>query len=137
MKEIVKLRMANDTNGNFLYCRYILNNKLPGGIQRNTMYEIAANKSFTGKQKLFVYDINGRYSHSKIIASMDSNKFEAAHNMITELLKKKLSILDNISINEISLEFNGRTTKKKTKLKTVNCLQDSRKVSTFAVSKRN
>lgn len=120
MKEIIKLRMANDTNGNFLYCRYILNNKLSGGIQRNTMYEIAANKSFTGKQKLFVYDINGHYSRSKIIASMEGDKFETAHNMIAELLKKKLSILDNIPIDEISLEFNGKTTKKK--LKTVNRL---------------
>ena len=124
MKEIIKLRMANDTNGNFLYCRYILNNKLPGGIQRNTMYEIAANKSLTGKQKLFVYDINGRYSHSKIIASMDSNKFEEAHNMISELLKKKLSILDNIPIDEISLEFDYKGEWTYNKLKTVNCLQD-------------
>ena len=135
MKEIIKLRTANDTSGNFLYCKYILNNKLSGGIQRNTMYEIDANKSFTGRQKLFVYDINGRYSRSKIIASMDGNKFEAAHNMVTELLKKKLSILDNIPVDEISLEFIGKTTKKK--LKTVNCLQDSRKVSTFALSKGN
>ena len=122
MKEIIKLRMANDTNGNFLYCKYLLNGKLPGGIERNTMYEIAANKSFTGKQKLFVYDIGGRYSRSKIIASMDGNKFEAAHNMVSELLKKKLSALDKIPIDEISLEFNGKTTKKK--LKTVNCLRD-------------
>ena len=124
MKEIIRLRMANDTNGNFLYCKYILNNKLPGGIQRNTMFEIASNESFTGNKKLFVYDINGRYSRSKIIASMDGNKFEEAHNMITELLKKKLSILDNIPIDEISLIFNGKTTKKKTRLKNVNCLQD-------------
>ena len=34
MKEIIRLRMANDTNGDFLYCKYILNNKLSGGIQR-------------------------------------------------------------------------------------------------------
>lgn len=117
MKEIIRLRAANDTNGNFLYCKYILNNKLHGGIQRNTMYEIAANKSLTGDKKLFVYEINGRYSRSKIIASLDSNKFEEAHNMISELLKKKLSILDNISIEEIALEFNGKTTKKKVTVK--------------------
>lgn len=124
MKEIIKLRMANDTNGNFLYCKYILNNKLHGGIQRNTMYEIAANESLAGNKKLFVYDINGRYSRSKIIASMESDKFAEAHNMITELLKKKLSILDNIPSDEISLEFDykGKWTYKK--LKTVNCLQD-------------
>lgn len=124
MKEIIKLRMANDTNGNFLYCRYILNNKLPGGLQRNTMYEIAANKSLTGKQKLFVYDINGRYSHSKIIASMDGNKFAEAHNMVIGLLKKKLSILDNIPIDEISLEFDYKGKWKYKMLKTINCLQD-------------
>lgn len=124
MKEIIKLRMANDTNGDFLYCKYILNNKLPGGIQRNTMFEIAANESLAGNKKLFVYDINGRYSRSKIIASMEGNKFAEAHNMITELLKKKLSILDNIPIDKISLEFDykGKWTYKK--LKTVNCLQD-------------
>lgn len=68
---------------------------------------------------------------------MEIDKFEEAHNMISGLLKEKLSILDNIPIDEISLEFNGKTTKKQTKLKTVNCLQDSRKVSTFAVSKEN
>ena len=124
MKEIIRLRMANDTNGNFLYCKYILNNKLPGGIQRNTMFEIASNESFSGNKKLFVYAINGRYSRSKIIASMDGNKFAEAHNMITKLLKKKLYILDNITIDEISLEFDykGKWTYKK--LKTVNCLQD-------------
>ena len=124
MKEIIRLRMANDTNGDFLYCKYILNNKLPGGIQRNTMFEIASNKSFTGNKKLFVYDINGRYSHSKIIASMEGNKFAEAHNMITELLKKKLSILDNIPIEEISLEFDYKGKWKYKMLKTVNCLQD-------------
>ena len=124
MKEIIKLRMANDTNGDFLYCKYILNNKLSGGIQRSTMFEIAANKSLTGDKKLFVYAINGRYSRSKIIASMEGNKFAEAHNMITELLKKKLSILDNIPSDKISLEFDykGKWTYKK--LKTVNCLQD-------------
>ena len=124
MKEIIRLRMANDTNGNFLYCKYILNNKLPGGIQRNTMFEIASNESLAGNKKLFVYDINGRYSRSKIISSMDGNKFAEAHNMITKLLKKKLSILDNIPIDKISLEFDykGKWTYKK--LKTVNCLQD-------------
>ena len=124
MKEIIRLRMANDTNGNFLYCKYILNNKLPGGIQRNTMFEIASNESLAGNKKLFVYDINGRYSRSKIIASMEGNKFAEAHNMITKLLKKKLSILDNIPIDKISLEFDykGKWTYKK--LKTVNCLQD-------------
>ena len=124
MKEIIRLRMANDTNGNFLYCKYILNNKLPGGIQRNTMFEIASNESLAGNKKLFVYDINGRYSRSKIIASMEGNKFAEAHNMITELLKKKFSILDNIPIDKISLEFDykGKWTYKK--LKTVNCLQD-------------
>lgn len=120
MKEIIRLRMANDTNGNFLYCKYILNNKLSGGIQRNTMFEIAANKSLTDDKKLFVYAINGRYSRSKIIASMDGNKFAEAHNMVVNLLKNKLSILDNIPIEELSLEFIGKTTKKK--LKTVNCL---------------
>lgn len=123
MKEIIRLRMANDTNGNFLYCKYILNNKLPGGIQRNTMYEIAANKSFTGKQKLFIYDIGGHYSRSKIIASMESNKFEEAHNMVIELLKKKLSILDNVPIDEISIELDYKTKRKKKTLKAVNCLQ--------------
>lgn len=124
MKEIIRLRMANDANGNFLYCKYILNNKLPGGIQRNTMFEIASNESLAGNKKLFVYDINGRYSRSKIIASMEGNKFAEAHNMITELLKKKLSILDNIPIDKISLEFDykGKWTYKT--LKTVNCLQD-------------
>lgn len=135
MKEIIKLRMANDTNGNFLYCRYILNNKLPGGTQKNTMFEIVPNNSLTGNENLFIYEINGRYSRSKIIA--ESNNIIEAHHIVRELLKKKLSILDNISINEISLSFKGKTTKKKTKLKTVNCLQDSRKVSTFAVSKEN
>ena len=124
MKEIIRLRMANDTNGNFLYCKYILNNKLSGGIQRNTMFEIAANKSLIGKQKLFVYDINGRYSRSKIIASMEGNKFAEAHNMITDLLKKKLSILDNIPIEEISLEFDYKGKWKYKMLKNVNCLQD-------------
>lgn len=124
MKEIIRLRMANDTNGDFLYCKYILNNKLAGGIQRNTMFEIAANKSLTGKQKLFVYAINGRYSRSKVIASMDGNKFAEVHNMVVNLLKKKLSSLDNIPIDEISLEFDykGKWTQKT--LKTVNCLQD-------------
>lgn len=124
MKEIIRLRMANDTNGDFLYCKYILNNKLAGGIQRNTMFEIAANKSFTGNKKLFVYAINGRYSRSKVIASMDGNKFAEAHNMVVNLLKKKLSSLDNIPIDEISLEFDykGKWTQKT--LKTVNCLQD-------------
>ena len=124
MKEIIRLRMANDTNGNFLYCKYILNNKLAGGIQRNTMYEIAANESLAGNKKIFVYAINGRYSRSKIIASMDGNKFAEAHNMITKLLKNKLSILDNIPIEELSLEFDykGKWTYKM--LKTVNCLQD-------------
>ena len=124
MKEIIRLRMANDTNGNFLYCKYILNNKLSGGIQRNTMFEIAANKSLTDDKKLFVYAINGRYSRSKIIASMDGNKFAEAHNMVVNLIKKKLSSLDNIPIDEISLEFDykGKWTYKM--LKTVNCLQD-------------
>ena len=124
MKEIIRLRMANDTNGNFLYCKYILNNKLSGGIQRNTMFEIAANKSLTDDKKLFVYAINGRYSRSKIIASMDGNKFAEAHNMVVNLLKNKLSILDNIPIEELSLEFDykGKWTYKM--LKTVNCLQD-------------
>ena len=124
MKEIIRLRMANDTNGNFLYCKYILNNKLSGSIQRNTMFEIAANKSLTDDKKLFVYAINGRYSRSKIIASMDGNKFAEAHNMVVNLLKNKLSILDNIPIEELSLEFDykGKWTYKM--LKTVNCLQD-------------
>ena len=78
----------------------------------------------TDDKKLFVYAINGRYSRSKIIASMEGNKFAEAHNMITELLKKKLSILDNIPIDKISLEFDykGKWTYKT--LKTVNCLQD-------------
>ena len=124
MKEIIRLRMANDTNGNFLYCKYILNNKLSGGIQRNTMFEIAANKSLTGDKKLFVYAINGRYSRSKIIASMDGSKFAEAHNMVIGLLKKKLSILDNIPIDEISLEFDYKGKWKYKTLKTVNCLQD-------------
>lgn len=109
MKEIIRLRTANDINGNFLYMKYILNNKLPGGIQGNTMFEISANKSLTGSTKLFVYDINGKYSNSKIIASMESNKIEEAHNMISGLLKEKLSILDKTPVNEISLVFNGKT----------------------------
>ena len=124
MKEIIRLRMANDTNGNFLYCKYILNNKLSGGIQRNTMFEIAANKSLTDDKKLFVYAINGRYSRSKIIASMDGNKFAEAHNMVVNLIKKKLSSLDNIPIDEISLEFDYKGKWKYKMLKTVNCLQD-------------
>ena len=124
MKEIIRLRMANDTNGNFLYCKYILNNKLPGGIQRNTMFEIASNESFSGNKKLFVYAINGRYSRSKIIASMDGNKFAEAHNMITKLLKKELSMLANIAIDELSLEldYKGKWTYRK--FKTVTCFQD-------------
>ena len=124
MKEIIRLRMAYDTNGNFLYCKYILNNKLAGGIQRNTMYEIAANESLAGNKKLFVYAINGRYSRSKIIASMDGSKFAEAHTMVIGLLKKKLSILDNIPIEEISLEFDYKGKWKYKMLKTVNCLQD-------------
>lgn len=120
MKEIIKLRAANDTNGGFLYLRYILNNKLPGGMQRNTMYEIAANNLLNGMQNLLVYEINGRYSRSKIIAKSDT--LPEAHNMITELLKKKLSILDKIPIDEITLEFKNNLKTKK--LKTVNCLRD-------------
>ena len=55
---------------------------------------------------------------------MEGNKFAEAHNMITELLKKKLSSLDNIPIDEISLEFDYKGKWKYKTLKTVNCLQD-------------
>ena len=40
---------------------------------------------------------------------MESNKIEEAHNMISGLLKEKLSILDKTPVNEISLVFNGKT----------------------------